>query len=150
MIAFYEHIQDLSGMNDLLNCLMSLMLPFAVIPAITFTSSKEIMGEFTNGLVSKLMAISLSVLVIAVNIYFSLDYVISLGITNAFFIIFVVLVGLAYLLFCVYLTLDMVSLGDIRAIYYSTLLLGCDDVGFLSTELLPSPQINVNNKLLAI
>jgi len=108
MIAFYEHIQDLSGMNDLLNCLMSLMLPFAVIPAITFTSSKEIMGEFTNGLVSKLMAISLSVLVIAVNIYFSLDYVISLGITNAFFIIFVVLVGLAYLLFCVYLTLDMV------------------------------------------
>ena len=109
MIAFYEHIQDLSGMNDLLNCLMSLMLPFAVIPAVTFTSNKEIMGEFTNGLVSKMMAVSLSVLVIAVNIYFSLDYVINLGISNAFFILFVVLVGLVYLLFCVYLTLDMVS-----------------------------------------
>ena len=114
MIAFYEHIQDLSGMNDLLNCLMSLMLPFAVIPAVTFTSNKEIMGEFTNGLVSKMMAVSLSVLVIAVNIYFSLDYVINLGISNAFFILFVVLVGLVYLLFCAYLTLDMVS--DIKEI----------------------------------
>ena len=109
MIAFYKNIQDLSGMNDLLNCLMSLMLPFAVIPAVTFTSNKEIMGEFTNGLVSKMMAVSLSVLVIAVNIYFSLDYVINLGISNAFFILFVVLVGLVYLLFCAYLTLDMVS-----------------------------------------
>ena len=108
MIAFYKNIQDLSGMNDLLNCLMSLMLPFAVIPAVTFTSNKEIMGEFTNGLVSKLMAVSLSILVIAVNIYFSLDYVINLGISNVFFIIFVVLVGLVYLLFCAYLTLDMV------------------------------------------
>ena len=108
MIAFYEHIQDLSGMNDLLNCLMSLMLPFAVIPAVTFTSNKEIMGEFTNGLVSKLMAVSLSILVIAVNIYFSLDYVINLGYSNVFFVIFVVLVGLVYLLFCSYLTLDMV------------------------------------------
>merc|ERR1712051_180420 len=66
------------------------------------------MGEFTNGLVSKLMAVSLSVLVIAVNIYFSLDYVINLNISNAFFILFVVLVGLVYLLFCAYLTLDMV------------------------------------------
>ena len=109
MIAFYEHIQDLSGMNDLLNCLMSLMLPFAVIPAVTFTSNKEIMGEFTNGLVSKLLAVSLSILVIAVNIYFSLDYVVnSRYISNAFFVIFVVLVGLVYLLFCAYLTLDMV------------------------------------------
>ena len=34
-----NNVQDLSGMNDLLNCLMSLMLPFAVIPCITFTSN---------------------------------------------------------------------------------------------------------------
>ena len=108
MIAFFENMTDLSSMNDLLNCLMSLMLPFAVIPAITFTSSKDIMGEFTSGIVSKLFAISLSILVIAVNIYFVLEYVIGLGITNAFFIIFVVLTGILYLLFCAYLTIDMV------------------------------------------
>ena len=109
MIAFYEHIENLSGMNDLLNCLMSLMLPFAVIPAITFTSNNTIMGDFTNGLVSKLFAVSLSVMVIAVNIYFVMSYVIGLGITNFFFIMFVILVGVIYLLFCTYLTIDMVN-----------------------------------------
>lgn len=109
MIALYENIQSLSGMNDLLNCLMSLMLPFAVIPAITFTSNYNIMGEFTNGLISKLFAVSLSTLVIAVNIYFVMDYVVGLGITNVFFIIFLLLVGLWYVTFCSYLTLAMVN-----------------------------------------
>ena len=108
-IAFYEDIQSLSGMNDLLNCLMSLMLPFAVIPTITFTSNQNIMGEFTNGIVSKIFAISLSTLVIAVNIYFVISYVVSLGITSPAFILAVVIIGLIYLLFCAYLTLDMVS-----------------------------------------
>merc|ERR1711874_295204 len=108
MIAFYEDIQSLSGMNDLLNCLMSLMLPFAVIPTITFTSNQRIMGEFTNGLISKLLAISLSILVIAVNIYFVISYVVSLGITSPAFVLAVILLGLVYLSFCAYLTLDMV------------------------------------------
>merc|ERR1719461_1477332 len=109
LIAFYENIQDLTGMNDLLNCLMSLMLPFAIIPLITFTSNKGIMGDFTNGIVSKIFAICLSTLVITVNIYFVLDYVNGLGITNAFFIMFLVAIGLIYVIFCLYLTIDMVS-----------------------------------------
>ena len=56
-VAFYENIEDLSGMNDLLNCLMSLQLPFALIPTIAFTSSVDIMGEFANGLTSKIFAL---------------------------------------------------------------------------------------------
>merc|ERR1719153_2059875 len=114
-IAFYEEINQLSGMNDLLNCLMSLMLPFAVIPTITFTSNKKIMGDFANGLVSRIFSVLLSLLVIAVNTYFVLTYVIDLGITNAAFIIFLVLFGLAYLLFCLYLTIDMMlAMGHAR------------------------------------
>ena len=111
MIAFYEDIQSLSGMNDLLNCLMSLMLPFAVIPTITFTSNQRIMGEFTNGLISKFFAISLSILVIAVNIYFVISYVIGLGIASPAFILAVVILGIVYLTFCAYLTLDMVRIS---------------------------------------
>jgi len=106
-IAFYEEINQLSGMNDLLNCLMSLMLPFAVIPTITFTSNKKIMGDFANGFVSRVFSVLLSLLVIAVNTYFVLTYVIDLGITNIAFILFLVLFGLVYLLFCLYLTIDM-------------------------------------------
>jgi len=114
-IAFYEEINQLSGMNDLLNCLMSLMLPFAVIPTITFTSNKKIMGDFANGFVSRVFSVLLSLLVIAVNTYFVLTYVIDLGITNVAFILFCVLFGLAYLLFCLYLTIDMMlAMGHAR------------------------------------
>jgi len=108
LIAFYENITDLSGMNDLLNCLMSLMLPFAVIPTITFTSNRKIMGDFVNGFVSKLFSVLLSMLVIAVNTYFVISYVIKLNISNPAFILFVVLMGIIYLLFCFYLTIDMI------------------------------------------
>lgn len=115
LVAFYEHIEDLSGMNDLLNCLMSLQLPFALIPTIAFTSNPKIMGEFVNGVTSKVFSIGLSVLVIVVNIYFVIEYVIGLGITNAFFILFVVVVGIAYLTFCFYLTVDMaINMGSDR------------------------------------
>jgi len=107
LIAFYENITDLSGMNDLLNCLMSLMLPFAVIPTITFTSNRKIMGDFVNGFISKLFSVLLSMLVIAVNTYFVISYVIKLNISNPAFILFVVIIGIIYLLFCFYLTVDM-------------------------------------------
>lgn len=107
-VAFYEDIQNLSGMNDLLNVLMSLQLPFALIPTIAFTSRIDIMGEFVNGLMSKIFAISLSILVIIVNIYFVFQYVLGLQITAWYSITALVIIGLAYLLFCLYLTIDMV------------------------------------------
>ena len=39
-VAFFSDISDLTGMNDVLNALMAILLPFAVIPAITFSSSR--------------------------------------------------------------------------------------------------------------
>ena len=37
-IAIFSDIDHLTGMNDILNALMSIQLPFALIPTITFTS----------------------------------------------------------------------------------------------------------------
>lgn len=67
-VAFYSRIEDLTGMNDLLNAVMSLQLPFAVLPTIAFTSSAAIMGEFANGIGNKIVSIALFMVVIAVNI----------------------------------------------------------------------------------
>lgn len=110
-VAFYENIEDLTGMNNLLNCLMSLQLPFAVIPTIAFTSNSKIMGnDFKNGIMSKIGSILLSLLVIAVNIYFVLDYVQNLShalLTNIAFVCFLIFFGLFYTSFCLYLILDM-------------------------------------------
>ncbi len=76
-LAFFSNISDLTGMNDILNTVMTLQLPFAVIPTITFTSSVFIMGEFVNGMANKIVSIALFLLVVAVNAIFITDQMIS-------------------------------------------------------------------------
>ena len=119
-VAFYANIEDLSKMNDLLNCLMSLMLPFALIPTITFSSSKHIMGDFANGFGSKILSILLSIVVITVNIFFVLEYIIGTGITAWWFVLLIAISSVGYLIFCLYLTIDMIlnmGCGD-RLVHY--------------------------------
>ena len=111
-VAFYENIEDLSGMNDLLNCLMSLQLPFALIPTIAFSSSTKTMGDFASGRCSKIFSLVLSLLVIVINIFFVFQYVIGLGYNSWYFITFLVLLGCFYITFNVYLILHMaVTMG---------------------------------------
>uniref|UniRef100_T1J8H3 chitinase n=1 Tax=Strigamia maritima TaxID=126957 RepID=T1J8H3_STRMM len=77
LIATTKGINQLTDFNDLLNALMSMQLPFALIPTITFTNSKQIMGDFSNGLANKIMSCTLSVVVIAINLYFVAYYVLN-------------------------------------------------------------------------
>lgn len=76
-VAFFSQINDLTGMNDLLNAVMSLQLPFAVIPTIAFSSSVAIMGEFANGVTNKVISLLMCVLIIAINIFFVTDKVLN-------------------------------------------------------------------------
>ncbi|XP_041478398.1 natural resistance-associated macrophage protein 2-like isoform X1 [Lytechinus variegatus] len=69
-LAIFSGIDDLTGMNDLLNVLMSLQLPFALIPILTFTSSKPIMDSYKNNLLSIIACGLLAITVIGINIYF--------------------------------------------------------------------------------
>ncbi|XP_031330441.1 protein Malvolio-like isoform X1 [Photinus pyralis] len=110
-LAFYTSIDDLTGMNDILNAVMSLQLPFALFPTIAFTSNRLIMGDFVNGKVNTMIAVTLSAVVIAINTYF-------IGSTVSNFnlgwvaLTFVVIVGVLYLLFCLYLAIHMaISMG---------------------------------------
>lgn len=112
IIATTKGINDLTGMNDLLNALMSLQLPFALIPTITFTNSKHIMGDFCNGLANKIMSCVLAVVVIAINMYF-VGYYVILHVSHSWVIItLVVIVVWMYLAFVIYLVLYLLaSLG---------------------------------------
>lgn len=69
-IAYFSTIEDLTGMNDILNVIMTLQLPFAVIPLVAFTSSATIMGEFVNGVAIKIVSILLFIVILAINITF--------------------------------------------------------------------------------
>lgn len=101
-ISVFEGISQLSGMNDLLNVLMSLQLPFALIPILAFTSSTEIMGEFKNGIVMKIIAGLLAAVVIGINLYFVVVYIQQLPKHWAVYLGITILVIL-YLAFVVYL-----------------------------------------------
>ncbi|XP_026474305.1 LOW QUALITY PROTEIN: protein Malvolio-like [Ctenocephalides felis] len=115
LMAFFNSIEDLSGMNDLLNAVMSLQLPFATLPTIAFTSNAAIMGEFVNGAVNSVVAILLSILVIAINIYFVVDQVNNGDLTEGYLAL-IVIFGILYLLFCLYLVIHMSASMGCRSI----------------------------------
>ncbi|KAM9673498.1 natural resistance-associated macrophage protein 2 isoform 4-T5 [Trichechus inunguis] len=50
LVAIFQDVQHLTGMNDFLNVLQSLQLPFALIPILTLTSLRPVMSDFANGM----------------------------------------------------------------------------------------------------
>ncbi|EFA04852.1 protein Malvolio isoform X1 [Tribolium castaneum] len=117
-LAFFSHIEDLTGMNDVLNAIMSLQLPFATIPTIAFTSNPQIMGEFVNGWFNKIASILLSILVIGINTYFVVETMNELHL-HWYALVFVVIIGIFYLIFCAYLVIHMaISMGNTNLLRY--------------------------------
>ncbi|XP_017769455.1 PREDICTED: protein Malvolio-like [Nicrophorus vespilloides] len=108
LTAFYSNIEDLTGLNDILNAVMSVQLPFAVLPTIAFTSNKNIMGEFVNGIVVKIVSILLSVVVVSINIFFVVSTVSEQNLP-AGAIAAIGVVGFFYLLFCLYLVIHLIA-----------------------------------------
>ncbi|CAH8476960.1 unnamed protein product [Schistosoma intercalatum] len=69
LTTVFRGIEDLTGMNDFLNVLMSVQLPFAVIPLLTFTSSRSVMAEFKNSLPVSIVANLISISVVSINLF---------------------------------------------------------------------------------
>ncbi|CAG9815191.1 unnamed protein product [Phaedon cochleariae] len=117
-LAFFSNLEDLTSMNDILNAVMSLQLPFATIPTIAFTSNPQIMGEFVNGIGNMVASILLSIVVIGINTYFVVNTMNELDL-HWFSLLLVIVVGIFYLLFCLYLVVHLiVSIGNTRLLRY--------------------------------
>ncbi|XP_072104820.1 natural resistance-associated macrophage protein 2-like isoform X1 [Mobula birostris] len=101
LVAVFQNVDTLTGMNDLLNVLMSLQLPFALIPVLTFTSMTSIMHDFVNGLIWKIIGGIIILIICCINIYFVIDYVSNLGIMAVYIV--AAIVAVAYLSFVSYL-----------------------------------------------
>nr|XP_003405951.3 natural resistance-associated macrophage protein 1 isoform X7 [Loxodonta africana] len=105
LVAVFRDLKDLSGLNDLLNVLQSLLVsrgfPFAVLPILTFTSMPALMQEFVNGLLSKAITSSIMALICAINLYFVVSYLPSLPHPAYFGLVAVV--AAAYLGLTIYL-----------------------------------------------
>ncbi|KFQ36910.1 Natural resistance-associated macrophage protein 1, partial [Mesitornis unicolor] len=73
-VAAFKDVSHLSSVNDLLNVIQSLLLPFAILPVLTFTSLRPLMQDFTNSLLGKVLMALITGLVCAINIYFVVDF----------------------------------------------------------------------------
>nr|XP_046240073.1 natural resistance-associated macrophage protein 2-like isoform X2 [Scatophagus argus] len=110
LVAIFQDVNHLTGMNDFLNVLQSMQLPFALIPILTFTSLKSIMNDFANKLVWKISGGILILVVCAINMYFVVVYVTALN--SVLLYVLAALLSVAYLCFVGYLAWHcLVALG---------------------------------------
>lgn len=102
LVAVFTNTERLTGMNDILNVVQSLQLPFALLPILHFTNSYLIMDTFRNGIIMKVIIWFLAVAVIGINFYFVADFVqgstaiyvyVMTGVTLLPYIILVVYLG---------------------------------------------------------
>lgn len=77
LIAIFtsEHAGVRNAINEWLNILQSIQLPFAIIPVLTFTSSRFVMGPFANRGSGLLLAILLTCIVLIANVYLVLQFI---------------------------------------------------------------------------
>ncbi|XP_006815060.1 uncharacterized protein LOC102801780, partial [Saccoglossus kowalevskii] len=91
--------KQLDTLNEWINVLQSIQLPFALLPILHFTSSLRIMGDFKNGGVTKVLMWGLAVVVMAINIY-----LVVLAVPVEWYSLLpVCVIGLVYCAFIVYL-----------------------------------------------
>ncbi|KAL3861413.1 hypothetical protein ACJMK2_007448 [Sinanodonta woodiana] len=118
LVSIFSGINDLTFMNDLLNVLMSLQLPFALLSMVSLTSSKSIMGEFVNGRFMKAIAGTLTVVVVGINIYFVVVYIGQLPSNWAIYvpIAILVVIYMAFVIYLVWFCLIMMGLDALTKI----------------------------------
>jgi len=96
-------------MNEWLNTLQSIQLPFALLPAMMLANNKRIMGEFCTPFKWQIICWTLAVLLLAVNTYFMIDFLADPSSPvprTKSFSAFVAIYGLAYYGFIGYMVRD--------------------------------------------
>jgi len=107
-VAAFTDLSVVNTLNEYLNAVMFIMLPFAVIPCLAFSASRLVMKEFKNGLYSNILCCTLSAGIAGINFYFffsTMDRFI--GDKSQAWWIPVALFALFYFLFIAYLTVYM-------------------------------------------
>ncbi|XP_073020723.1 metal transporter Nramp3.2-like [Primulina eburnea] len=101
-IVFNRSEELLDVLNEWLNVLQAMQIPFAVIPLVHLVSNEQIMGGFKIGTVLERTAWGVSTLVIAINGYILVDFFMS-EVHGLLFGIIVCLGASSYAAFIVYL-----------------------------------------------
>ncbi|KAK8937115.1 Metal transporter Nramp2 [Platanthera zijinensis] len=76
-LSFNSSGSAMDSLNESLNVLQSIQVPFALIPLITLVSSEQVMGFFRIGTKLKIVAWLVAAFLIAINGYLLMDYFVS-------------------------------------------------------------------------
>ncbi|XVF36370.1 hypothetical protein REPUB_Repub19eG0052900 [Reevesia pubescens] len=101
-LVFNTSEASLDILNEWLNVLQSIQIPFALIPLLTLVSKEQVMGVFRIGPILERVAWTVAALVIIINGYLLLDFFIS-EVKGLLFGLFICVWTAAYIAFIVYL-----------------------------------------------
>lgn len=76
-IATSDHENTSDSVDEWLNILQSVQLPFALLPLLYFTNSEKVMGKFKNSPLIQVLGYILGGIVILTNFYLLVDFVID-------------------------------------------------------------------------
>ncbi|KAI6695162.1 hypothetical protein NL676_022872 [Syzygium grande] len=113
-LAFDTSEDSLDVMNEYLNVLQSVQIPFALIPLLCLVSKEELMGSFRIGPFLQVIAWLVAALVMAINGYLLVDFFSSDVELGAIFGTVVCVVAVAYISFIIYLVLRGIDLPALR------------------------------------
>ncbi|XAR61942.1 hypothetical protein NMG60_11016498 [Bertholletia excelsa] len=101
-LVFNRSEASLDILNEWLNVLQSIQIPFALIPLLTLVSKEQIMGVFKIGPIMERVAWTVAALVIVINGYLLLDFFLS-EVNGVLFVLVVCIGTSAYIAFIIYL-----------------------------------------------
>ncbi|CAA7048017.1 unnamed protein product [Microthlaspi erraticum] len=101
-IVFNTSEASLDVLNEWLNVLQSVQIPFALLPLLTLVSKEEVMGDFKIGPMLQRIAWTVAALVMIINGYLLLDFFVS-EVDGFMFGVAVCVWTAAYIAFIVYL-----------------------------------------------
>nr|CCM80485.1 Nramp2.1 [Psychotria gabriellae] len=101
-LIFNRSESSLDVLNEWLNVLQSIQIPFALIPLLTLVSKEQVMGTFKIGPTLERVAWTVAALVIVINGYLLLDFF-SAEVTGLLYGFLVCAATVAYLAFILYL-----------------------------------------------
>ncbi|KNA20694.1 hypothetical protein SOVF_049680 [Spinacia oleracea] len=101
-IVFNTSEATLDVLNEWLNVLQSIQIPFALIPLLTLVAKEEVMASFKVGPILQRISWTVAALVIVINGYLLLDFVMS-EVNGLLFGSIVCVATTAYVTFVVYL-----------------------------------------------
>ncbi|KAK6125294.1 hypothetical protein DH2020_040956 [Rehmannia glutinosa] len=111
-LVFDTTESSLDVLNEWLNVLQSIQIPFALIPLLCLVSKEEVMGFFKIGTFLQVISWFVAALVIMINGYLMVDF--SLRRSGVLFTVLVSVFAAAYVCFVVYLVAREINFSSLR------------------------------------